>query len=270
MPRYYDMDKLKQMIESRADTLIEGKEAFLYVAKWLDSLPAADVVPAAIGEWLENEAGCKCSHCGWQGYGEHDSECMPLFCPECFARMYSKFDGEEYAKVESFRLEKEARLVRNIFAEIERLIELTAFADCWSEGGFKNDIAKLKKKYEGEQKSTDCELTDTEIIQRFETYADYECDRCFDKRCDFCYVTLAKEIASVMRKQKAELAVLKMKCTEETADVVTRSEGEWIAKGTMIRTPSAKNYTCSACDYDSAITTPYCPNCGAKMKGGAE
>ncbi len=47
MARYYDIDKLKEMIEAKADTLIEGKEAFLYVAKWLDLLPTADVAPRA-------------------------------------------------------------------------------------------------------------------------------------------------------------------------------------------------------------------------------
>ena len=47
-----------------------------------------------------------------------------------------------------------------------------------------------------------------------------------------------------------------------------QSEGEWIAKGTMIRTPSAINYTCSLCGLKSARTTPFCPGCGAKMKGG--
>lgn len=214
MQRYIDADKFAERLRVSPAFPNMGMDGHFLrdvVLNILDNMPTADVVPAAIGEWLENEAGCKCSHCGWQGYGEHDSECMPQFCPGCFARMYSKFDGEEYAKVESFRLEKEARLVREIFAEIERLIELTAFADCWSEGGFKNDIAKLKKKYQGEQKSADCELTDTEIIQRFEAYADCECDRCFYKRCDFCHVTLAKEIASVMRKQKAELDELKKK-----------------------------------------------------------
>lgn len=44
MARYYDMDKLSEMIEERADQLIEGKEAFLYIAKWLNLLPSADVV----------------------------------------------------------------------------------------------------------------------------------------------------------------------------------------------------------------------------------
>ena len=44
MARYIDADKLKEMIEAKADTLIDGKEAFLYIAKWLDLLPPADVV----------------------------------------------------------------------------------------------------------------------------------------------------------------------------------------------------------------------------------
>lgn len=44
MPRYYDIDKLKEMLEAKADTLIEGKEAFHYVAKWLELLPPSDAV----------------------------------------------------------------------------------------------------------------------------------------------------------------------------------------------------------------------------------
>lgn len=61
MARYYDMDKLKEMIEAKADTLIAGKEAFLYVAKWLDLLPSADVVPKSEVEELirENESLAK-------------------------------------------------------------------------------------------------------------------------------------------------------------------------------------------------------------------
>lgn len=49
-----------------------------------------------------------------------------------------------------------------------------------------------------------------------------------------------------------------------------QSKGEWVAKETMIRTPSARNYTCSVCGCESTRTTTYCPNCGAKMKGGEE
>lgn len=53
MARYYDMDKLKALIEAKADTLVEGKEAFLYVAKWLDLLPHEDVVPRSEVEDIE-------------------------------------------------------------------------------------------------------------------------------------------------------------------------------------------------------------------------
>ena len=57
-----------------------------------------------------------------------------------------------------------------------------------------------------------------------------------------------------------------------------QSEGEWVAKKEMYRTPSAKNYYCSNCAkiaiFDNFMcvsrTTNYCPNCGAHMKGGAE
>lgn len=47
MARYYDLDKLSKLIEAKADTMLEGKSAMLYVAKWLNLLPAADVAPIA-------------------------------------------------------------------------------------------------------------------------------------------------------------------------------------------------------------------------------
>lgn len=43
MSRYIDIDKLSKMIEARAETLVEGKEAFYYIANWLNKLPPADV-----------------------------------------------------------------------------------------------------------------------------------------------------------------------------------------------------------------------------------
>lgn len=55
MARYYDMDKLGELIEAKADTLINGKVAFLYVAKWLELLPSADVVPRGDVERLTVE-----------------------------------------------------------------------------------------------------------------------------------------------------------------------------------------------------------------------
>jgi len=43
-------------------------------------------------------------------------------------------------------------------------------------------------------------------------------------------------------------------------------KGEWVAKETMIRTPSARNYYCSVCKYEPAEALNFCPQCGAKMK----
>ena len=58
MARYYDLDKLSKLIEAKADTIIAGKEAMLYVAKWLNLLPAADVVE-----------GVKCGQCKYYDCG---------------------------------------------------------------------------------------------------------------------------------------------------------------------------------------------------------
>ena len=47
-----------------------------------------------------------------------------------------------------------------------------------------------------------------------------------------------------------------------------QSEGKWTTEGDMF-----KEYVCSVCGYsvDSPYQrTPYCPNCGAKMKGSEE
>lgn len=49
-----------------------------------------------------------------------------------------------------------------------------------------------------------------------------------------------------------------------------QSEGEWVAKSPMVRTPFAKNHYCSVCNYEPIEVLGFCPNCGAKMKGGAE
>lgn len=84
MARYYDMDKLKEMIEAKADTLIKGKEVFLYVAKWLDLLPAADVVPKSEGEWRKRGNEKTCSLCKFIYYSNNDEW---NFCPNCGAKM---------------------------------------------------------------------------------------------------------------------------------------------------------------------------------------
>lgn len=47
-----------------------------------------------------------------------------------------------------------------------------------------------------------------------------------------------------------------------------QSEGEWVKDNAS---QFKHRYNCSVCDYRFlGIPTPYCPNCGARMKGGAE
>ena len=79
MARYYDIDKLKEMIEAKADTLIEGKGAFLCVAKWLELLPPADVVEVVrCKDCVKRQTpDCtmwyQCSVCGGQWSWENDA-----------------------------------------------------------------------------------------------------------------------------------------------------------------------------------------------------
>lgn len=93
MARYYDLDKLSKMIEAKADTMLEGKGAMLYVAKWLNLLPTADVVEVKRGYWKLTK-----TEFGWNGC-EYPTEytctvcggispcCEESYCPNCGARM---------------------------------------------------------------------------------------------------------------------------------------------------------------------------------------
>ena len=79
MSGYIEVDKLKEMIEAKADTLIDGKQAFLYVAKWLDLLPNLKIVKCKDCVFNEKRNGacdyCKLHDCvfdknGFCSYGE--------------------------------------------------------------------------------------------------------------------------------------------------------------------------------------------------------
>ena len=97
MPKYIEVDMLADMIEAKANTLVEGKEAFLYMCKWLDYLPAADVAEVKHAEWKwgtqNGQYGIYCTNCG---AGWVDSENCELiahshkYCPKCGAQMGRK------------------------------------------------------------------------------------------------------------------------------------------------------------------------------------
>lgn len=96
MSKYYDLDKLKGLIEAKAETLIgDGAIAFYAVAKWLDFLPAADVAPVVHGHWVKYgvdiaEHPLHCSVCGWSSHHISNKEVETFgFCPnpKCGAKM---------------------------------------------------------------------------------------------------------------------------------------------------------------------------------------
>lgn len=70
MSVYIDFGKTAQMIEARADMLVDGKEAFFYVAKWLELLPKIEVVHCKECKyWQDNGDGYPHPECRW-GRGE--------------------------------------------------------------------------------------------------------------------------------------------------------------------------------------------------------
>lgn len=55
-----------------------------------------------------------------------------------------------------------------------------------------------------------------------------------------------------------------------TADVVEVKHGKWEKKTFIIFDSEKVGYHCSECNTTWDVNTNYCPNCGAKMDGGAE
>ena len=57
-----------------------------------------------------------------------------------------------------------------------------------------------------------------------------------------------------------------------TADVVEVRHGRWVKSGQSFVYPHKfRNYSCSMCGYDiEKAKCNYCPNCGARMDGGAD
>ena len=52
--------------------------------------------------------------------------------------------------------------------------------------------------------------------------------------------------------------------------VFQQSEGEWKKRTFIIFDSEKVGYNCSECNTTWDTETKFCPNCGAKMKGGAE
>lgn len=128
MSRYYDIDKLKQMIEAKADTLIEGKEAFLYVAKWIDFLPTADVVPRAEVMRLVGEYYDKCDECRSKIADTVRAEVAKEIFEEIITTAFSKMPsdvlmvGRDYDFTDGVRMGKREAIIDmiNILAELKK------------------------------------------------------------------------------------------------------------------------------------------------------
>lgn len=106
MSRYFDLEKLKEMIEAKAETVLpEHKSALLYISNWFNHLPAADVEPVRHGHWIrtgeyiayKNLGQTKrmeekvCSVCGaFAPYTKFGKQYCP---PRCYCG--AKMDGKE-------------------------------------------------------------------------------------------------------------------------------------------------------------------------------
>lgn len=55
-----------------------------------------------------------------------------------------------------------------------------------------------------------------------------------------------------------------------TADVVPKREGEWEKRTFIIFGMEKVGFRCSECNTTWDTPAKFCPNCGARMKGGAE
>lgn len=129
MARYNDTDNTIKAIRDRFNIYFEipcdsddrrVQEIISQVKKVILEQPTADVVPKSEFEQLE----------------------MTLEVTKLnLANAREKLNDAESVKATKIDPVKE------IFEELENLVEHTAFADCWSEGGFRDGLAELKKKY---------------------------------------------------------------------------------------------------------------------------
>lgn len=161
MARYYDINKLKQMVEAKADTLIEGKEAFLCVAKWLDLLPGIDVAPKSEVERLEH-LGAELSKevADLQDALKCEKETNAHLCEEYMSAMreveaMQRSFGEKLEVAEALiatlnKTTNNARqeVARGIFGEIKKAIKEEAldYCNCFEKAEFPESREYYKTK----------------------------------------------------------------------------------------------------------------------------
>ena len=104
MSKYFDLEILKRMIEAKSQMVMpDHASAFLYISKWLDHLPAADVAPVLHAHWTcvndaENVYMCD----GKDGCGcciQVMAQGKPIdfdlgFCTHCGAKMDEEVRNE--------------------------------------------------------------------------------------------------------------------------------------------------------------------------------
>lgn len=130
MTRYIDADALLERMK-RTPRYFDIKHD-------IEQMPTADVVPREEVDKLIYKLECLLCHATFGRLSKHtyDLRTMETVVTDCMNETYNEAVAYGYKNCAA-----------EIFEEIEPLIEHTAFADCWSEGGFKSDVAALKKKY---------------------------------------------------------------------------------------------------------------------------
>ena len=87
-------------------------------------------------------------------------------------------------------------------------------------------------------------------------HAEYYADRTKEDRYNVGYTECACEILDFI----------------DNAETVESKQGEWIIVGRLMKNGKPLAVRCSECNKSPkyAVTSDFCPNCGAEMKGGAE
>ena len=134
MARYIDIDLLKEMIEAKADTVINAKQQFHYIAGWLDHLPPADVVPKSEVENLQAEV---------KVLTENSITSKYPCCVSCSRGLILTKSLEEY---DELLADIATEVAREIFEEIDELLVQNATMQI-ATSTLHCKLAELKKKY---------------------------------------------------------------------------------------------------------------------------